>query len=55
MASQATDKRKGWGTPYGFGDFKEPVTYEEACEIMETITSMWRDKKPPEEGGESER
>jgi hypothetical protein len=25
-------KRKGWVTPFGFVDFKEPVTYEEAVE-----------------------
>lgn len=29
-----TPKSKGWATPYGFIDFREPVTYEEACSIM---------------------
>lgn len=24
-------KKKGWATPYGFVDFGEPVTYEQAC------------------------
>lgn len=28
---------KGWRTPYGFGDFAEPVTYEEACKLMKPI------------------
>lgn len=31
-------KAKGWVTPYGFGDFKEPVTYEEACEAMKAVS-----------------
>ncbi len=30
-------KRKGWRTPYGFIDFKKPVTYEEACAELELI------------------
>lgn len=29
-----TPRRRGWATPYGFGDFTHPVTYEEACEQM---------------------
>lgn len=29
-----TPRQKGWATPYGFGDFKQPVTYAEACEQM---------------------
>lgn len=28
---------RGWRTPYGFGDFTEPVTYEEACETMKQL------------------
>jgi len=27
-------KSRGWRTPYGFIDFREPVTYEVACETM---------------------
>lgn len=30
-------KRKGWMTPYGFADFKEPVTYEEACNTLKAV------------------
>lgn len=30
-------KRKGWATPYGFGDWKEPIAYEEACEQMKKM------------------
>jgi len=30
-------KRKGWATPYGFVDMKEPTTYEEACEASKII------------------
>lgn len=30
-------KRKGWITPYGFADFRKPVTYEEACHAMKII------------------
>lgn len=30
-------KSKGWRTPYGFGDFVEPITYQEACELMKPI------------------
>lgn len=30
-------KRKGWATPYGFGDWSEPISYEEACERMRTM------------------
>lgn len=29
--------RKGWATPYGFGDWAEPISYEEACERMRTM------------------
>lgn len=35
-------KQKGWATPYGFVDCKEPVTFEEACEIMKPIHEMFR-------------
>lgn len=30
-------KSKGWRTPYGFIDFREPVTYEKACEAMKAM------------------
>src|SRR4051794_32795812 len=30
-------RRKGWATPYGFGDWKEPITYEEACNQMKQV------------------
>ena len=29
-----TPKSKGWRTPWGFIDFRHPVTYEYACEQM---------------------
>lgn len=32
------NKRKGWVTPHGFGDFQRPVTYEEACILMKQLT-----------------
>lgn len=35
-------KRKGWATPYGFVDFKEPVTYEEACELSKVLGEAMR-------------
>lgn len=30
-------RRKGWKTPYGFGDFSDHITYEEACEHMKIM------------------
>jgi len=30
-------KSKGWRTPYGFGDFAEPITYQEACDLMKQL------------------
>ena len=33
-----TPKQRGWATPYGFGDWVNPITYEEACEQMKTAT-----------------
>lgn len=30
-----TPKARGWATPYGFADFSNPVTYEEACAFMQ--------------------
>lgn len=37
-------KRKGWRTPYGFGDFTEYVTYQEACDIMKSIYENFKNK-----------
>lgn len=37
-----TPKRKGWATPYGFGDWDHPITYEQACEEMKAMAAtMW--------------
>jgi len=30
-------KARGWATPFGFVDFQEKVTYEEACKRAEKI------------------
>ena len=38
-------KSKGWATPHGFIDFMDPVTYEEACEIMEQVTAQFRKRE----------
>ena len=40
-----TEKRTGWATPYGFADFKEPVSYEEACETMKTVRELFQHSK----------
>lgn len=32
---------KGWRTPYGFADFTEPVTYEEACAAMKGMAEKF--------------
>lgn len=34
-------KRKGWQTPYGFVDFAEPVSYEEACAISKKMAERF--------------
>lgn len=31
------ERRKGWITPYGFVDFRHPVSYEEACHAMKSV------------------
>lgn len=36
--------RKGWTTPHGFIDFAEPVTYKQACETMEIIGNVMKNK-----------
>lgn len=38
-------KRKGWATQFGFVDFKEPVTYEEACESSKVIHELLMARK----------
>lgn len=35
------NKRKGWRTPYGFIDFKEPVSYEVALSEIEKATKQF--------------
>ncbi len=32
-----TPRLRGWGTPFGFIDFKHPVTYQEAYDAMQSI------------------
>lgn len=32
-----TPKARGWVTPHGFADFREPVTYEEACAATKAV------------------
>lgn len=32
-----TPKCKGWVTPWGFADFREPVTYQHACDFMKEM------------------
>ena len=40
-----TPKQRGWATPFGFGDFTEPVTYEDACMKMKEIAdTVWSKK-----------
>lgn len=41
-----TPKQKGWCTPYGFGDWSEPITYEDACERMKKISESIKIKWP---------
>ena len=42
-----TPKQKGWCTPYGFGDWSEPITYEDACEQMKKVSETIAAKWPP--------
>jgi len=42
-------RKKGWATPYGFADFRDPVTYEEACAEMKPFWDRFQQqigKKP---------
>lgn len=41
-------KRKGWVTPHGFVDMKEPVTYEEACEAAKSVCEALSARKSPD-------
>ncbi len=41
--------RKGWVTPHGFVDMKEPVTYEEACEAAKAVCDTLAARKNPDE------
>lgn len=45
-------KRKGWATPYGFVDMKEPVTYEEACEASKAIGDFIAARRRTESKGD---
>lgn len=41
----AFPKQKGWATPYGFVDFSEPVSYEEACASAKSLQDhVWGNK-----------
>ena len=42
-------KRKGWCTPYGFGDWKEPISYEDACEQMKAMVATIKWPEPTTE------
>ena len=39
-------KSRGWATPHGFVDFREPVTYAEACEQARIIFESVKGRKP---------
>jgi hypothetical protein len=34
-------KSRGWRTPYGFGDWTIPITYDEACKQMKEMTEKF--------------
>lgn len=40
-------KLKGWTTPYGFVDFREPVTYAEAVETAKIFHSVIAREQQP--------
>ncbi len=42
-------RRRGWATPYGFGDWAEPITYAEACERMKQVTENFWPKQQTQE------
>ena len=46
-------KARGWATPYGFVDFREPVTYEQACEVAQKINESAVGKSFFEKEGKS--
>lgn len=37
-------RSKGWATPYGFIDFEEPVTYEEALTVSKIFHDEFKGK-----------
>ena len=37
-------RSKGWATPFGFVDFRKPVTYEEACKTAQKIHESMQGK-----------
>ena len=37
-------KNRGWATPCGFVDFREPVTYEQACEVAQKLYESAKQK-----------
>lgn len=37
-------KARDWATPYGFVDFREPVTYEKACEVAKKIQGLGKER-----------
>jgi len=39
-----TPKARGWATPFGFVDFRQPVTCEEACKMAQKISESVRGK-----------
>lgn len=41
----APPKRKGWSTPFGFIDFPQPVTYQEACDAIQAAAESinWKE------------
>lgn len=43
-------KAKGWSTPYGFADYQEPVTYEQACADMKALQEQFFNPRQPEAG-----
>ncbi len=42
-------RQKGWATPYGFIDFKKPMTYEEACAEMKPLYEKYFNQTKEEE------
>ncbi len=53
-ADWRTPKRKGWATPYGFGDWSYPITYDDACERMKAIAATIKWPQSPKPGEQAE-